>query len=64
VFELCGEFGSAFAAVGFDDADDDVFTALAAANAFREHAEGFADAGGVAEKDLETTARFFGLGGD
>ena len=34
VFELGGEFGGAVAAVGFDDADDDVFAALAAANAF------------------------------
>ena len=63
VFELGGEFGGAFAAVGFDDADDDVFTALAAANAFREHAEGFADAGSVAEKDLEATASLLRLGG-
>ena len=63
-FELVGEFGGAFAAVSFDDADDDVLTALAAANAFREHAEGLADAGSVAEKYLEAAARFFGLGGD
>jgi len=34
VFELGGELGGAFAAVGFDDADADVFSALAAANAF------------------------------
>jgi len=61
-FELVGEFGGAFAAVGFDDTDDDVFTALAAANAFRQHAESLADAGSVAEKDLEATARLLGLG--
>jgi hypothetical protein len=62
VFEFGGEFGGTFAAVGFDDADDDVFTALAAANAFREHAEGLADAGSVAEKDFEAAARFLRLG--
>ena len=64
VFELGGEFGGAFAAVGFDYADDDVFSALAAANAFREHAEGFADTGSVADEDLEAAAGFLGLGGD
>jgi hypothetical protein len=64
VFELGGEFGGAFAAVGFDDADDDVFAALAAADAFGEHAEGLADAGSVAEKDLEAAAGLFLVGGD
>ena len=42
----------------------DVFAALAAADAFGEHAEGFADAGSVAEKDLEAAACLLGLGGD
>lgn len=64
VFELGGELGGGFAAVGFDDADDDVFATLTAADALAEHAEGLADAGRVAEKDLEAAARFFGIGGD
>ena len=64
VFKLGGELGGTFAAVGFDDADDNVFAALPTANAFGEHAEGLANAGSVAEKDLEETARFFGFGGD
>jgi hypothetical protein len=55
-------FGGAFAAVGFDDADDYVFAALAAAYALAQHAEGLADAGSVAEEDLEAAACLFGLG--
>ena len=45
--------------MGFDDADDDVFAALVAANGFAEHVVGFAYTGGVAEEELEGAAGFF-----
>ena len=56
LFELGGELGGIGAAMGFDDADDDVFATAAAANAFAEHAEGFADAWRVSEKNFEAAA--------
>ncbi len=64
VFKFCREFGGAFATMGFDDPDDDVFSALAAANALREHAEGLSHAGSVAEKNLKAAASLFRLGSD
>ena len=64
VFEFGGELGGGFAAMGFDDADDDVFATLTAANALREHAERFTDAGRVAEKYLEAATCFLGIGSD
>jgi len=49
--------------VGFDDADHDVFAAAFAADTFAQHAEGFADAGSVAEEDFEASVfAFSGLG--
>ena len=59
--ELGGELGGAFAAVSFDDADDNVFATGAAADAFGQHGKGFADAGGIAEEDLEAAAMLLGL---
>jgi len=63
LFEAGGELGGAGAAMGFDKADDDVFAAATAADAFAEHAEGLADAGGVAEEDLETATLLLGVAG-
>ena len=57
-FELAEELFDAFAAVRFDDADDDVLAAAAAANGFAEHAEGLADAWRVAQEKLEDAAGF------
>ncbi len=56
VFQFAGQFSSAGASMGFDDADDDVFATRSAANAFAQHAEGLADAGSVAEEDLEAAS--------
>ncbi len=63
LFELGGLLGGAFAAVGLHDADDDILAALAAADAFAQHAEGLADAGSVAQKDLEPAAGLLRIGG-
>ena len=63
LFELRGELDEAFAAVGFEEADDHVFAASVATNAFAEHAEGFADAGSIAEKKFEDAFGFFGGSG-
>ncbi len=49
-FEKAGGFG---AAVGFDEADHDVNPFAFKAVRFLEHAEGFSDAGAIAEIDLE-----------
>ena len=62
--ELRHEFGDAFAAVGFHDADDDVFAATVAADRLAEHAVGLADARRVAEKQLQHAFRFFRRRGD
>ena len=43
----------------FHDADDDIFSAAEPANAFAQHAEGFADARSIAEKKLEAAVLFF-----
>ena len=48
------ERGSVGAAVGFDEADDDVHALTAHEVGVFEHAVGFADAGGGAEIDAET----------
>ena len=63
MLELGGQLGGGFAAVGLDDADDDILAALAAADAFTQHAEGLADAGSVAQKDLEPAAGLLRIGG-
>ncbi len=60
LLQLFGELGGAWAAMGFNYADDDVFAALAAADGFAEHVVGLADAGRVAEKELEGAASLFG----
>ena len=57
-FDLRGKFFDSLAAVGFHDADDDVFAATPAAQRFAEHAVRFAHARGVAEKKLEYATRF------
>ena len=44
----------------FDDADDDVFAALVPADGLAQHVVGFADAGGVSQKELERAAGLFG----
>lgn len=61
-FELLDQLFDAFATVAFDDADDDVFAAAAAAQRFAEHAEGFADAWRIAEKQFKNPTRFLGRG--
>ena len=63
-FELRHQFGDAFAAVRFDDADDDVLAAAVAADRFAQHAVRLADAGRVAEKQLQHALRFFRGRGD
>jgi len=63
LFEAGGELGGAGAAMGFDEADDDVFAATTAANAFAEHGEGLADAGGVAKEDFEAATLLLGVAG-
>lgn len=55
-FEAFGFGDGIFAAMRFEVADNDVVTLLAEAVALFEHLIGFADAGGVAEKDLEFAA--------
>jgi len=59
VLKLLSYFCSACPAVGFHDADDDVFSAVVAADTFTQHAEGFADTRCVTEKDLEAATLFF-----
>ena len=67
VFDVAaGEGGEGFgdldgtgAAVGFDDADDDVFATGQATGAFAQHAEGLAHAGGVPEEDLQAATLLF-----
>ncbi len=54
--ELLDELGGAGAAVGFDDADDDVLATALAADGLAEHVVGLADAGGVSEKEFESAA--------
>src|SRR5262249_32923200 len=60
--KLRTQFFNSFAAVGFDDPDDNVFAARVPANRFTEHAKGLANAGRVAEKKLEAAPRFLGGG--
>ena len=54
--ELFGKLCSAWPAMGFDHADDDVLAALVPADCFAEHVVGLAHAGRVAEKELEGAA--------
>src|SRR5690242_6650266 len=56
VFQLFDKLLDALATVCFDDTDDHVFAAAAAANRFAQHAEGFSNAGSVTEKQLELPA--------
>ncbi len=60
-FELRDQVGEAFSAVSLDHADDDIFIAGVAANAFAQHAVSLADAGSIAEEKLEDASRLLGL---
>src|SRR4029077_6536131 len=55
-FDGDNEFFNAFAAMGFDDADNHIFPTVLPANSFAQHAEGLADSGSVTEKKLENAA--------
>ena len=56
-FELGGEFLDALAAVSFNDADDDVFSAAFAAEGFAQHAVGFADAWSISKEEFKNPPR-------
>ena len=60
-FEAFGEGGGFAAAVGFDDADDDLAAGALVGAGGGEHGPGFADAWGGAEEDLEAAARSFAI---
>ena len=53
------QIDDALAAVGFDHAHHDVLAAAVAADAFAEHAVGFAHAGRVSEEDFEDARLLF-----
>jgi len=59
LFQFCGELSRAAAAVRLNNASDDVLTAASAANAFAQHAEGFADTRGISQEDFEAAALLF-----
>jgi hypothetical protein len=61
---LIGKLDDAFAAVGFDDANNNIFAAVATANCFAQHAVSFADTGSVAEKQFESATLFRGRRSD
>jgi hypothetical protein len=63
-FDRSDKLFDAFAAVGFNDADDHVFAAVLPADSFAQHAKGFADAGSVTEKKLENAAGLLRRGSD
>jgi hypothetical protein len=52
-FQLRREFLNAFAAMGFNDADNYILTAIVATDGLTEHAVGFADTRGIAEEKFE-----------
>ena len=56
LLEALDHLGGLLAAVGLDEPDDDVLAARAAPVRLAEHGEGLADAGRIAEEDLETAA--------
>ena len=64
LFEPFRQFSCPGAAVRFDDPDDYVFSTAVAANAFAEHAEGLADARGIAEEELEAAPLFLRRAGE
>jgi len=56
-FELRGEFLDALAAMSFNDADNDVFSAAFAPEGLAQHAVGFADAWSVPKEEFENPPR-------
>ena len=62
VSSFCGQFNHALAAVGLDDADDDIFAAALAPDGLAQHAVGLSHAGRVSQKQFERAAFFFWRG--